>query len=197
MADEPVGEVVEAATTSFVAEVPKERLHEPPAFGSLVQVIAGDLGIYGLVAAAQTGSTEPGRRATAFGLPLEELRRQQPQIFELLRTTFTALVLGYREAGRCHLVLPPAPPPVHSFVAACQPAEAVELAEHPAFIRSLLSASGSLGGDELVAACLRGIYACSGEYAFLVRAGRELALELHDDHRRLAGILGRISPYVT
>jgi len=193
-----LGEVIEAASASFVAETPPARLHEPPPFGSLVRVAGASPGqrVYGVVSGATTGSSDPGRRPTAYGLEPEALRAQQPQIFELLRTTFTAAVVGYGEGADCYLVLPPAPPAVHAFVHECTAEEIIRLTDKEGFARVLLAGASPVA-DELVAACLRLAYLARGkDYPFLVRGGRELAAALSDDHRRLAGILDRITPYL-
>src|SRR5437588_252226 len=96
-----IGEVVEAASTQFTAQCARDRLHEPPPFGSFVKIApAGatletaedpfaDLSLtegalFGLVFQASTASIEPNRRAMAFGLAEEELHREQPQLAELL-----------------------------------------------------------------------------------------------------------------
>ena len=55
--------------------------------------------LYALVASATTGSAEPGRRPAAYGLDEATLRREQPQIFDLLATEFVALPVGTAENG--------------------------------------------------------------------------------------------------
>src|SRR5205823_13152688 len=37
-----VGEVIEAGTTRFTAQCPRERLHAPPAFGAFVNVLPAE-----------------------------------------------------------------------------------------------------------------------------------------------------------
>ncbi len=131
MTDKPIGEIIEAGTTAFVAqclEVPREivpRLYDPPPFGSFVKIgkpatvaesVLTPIGtveeddpfatppleerdprplpartdlppaVYALVYGANTASLEPNRRPSALGFADEdEMRKQQPQIFELLR----------------------------------------------------------------------------------------------------------------
>jgi hypothetical protein len=53
--------------------------------------------LYGVVFHAEIGAIEAGRPLTAFGLDEESLRREQPQIFELLATRFSAVLIAY-----CH-----------------------------------------------------------------------------------------------
>ncbi len=247
MTNKPIGEVIEAGTTAFVAqclEVPREivpRLYDPPPFGSFVKIgkltsttevppppgIEGDsaeeedpfalafdpppsmqistgLGlppaVYALVYGATTSSLEPNRRPSALGFADEdEMRLQQPQIFELLRTEFSGLLVGYSEGGdkplRRHL--PPLPPRIHSRVYPCSPEETRLLTEDLSFLRGLLLPSGgALAGvpsDELAAACLRLAREChADDQAFLLRAGRTLATLLATDFERLQAILRNV-----
>ncbi len=248
MTNKPIGEVIEAGTTAFVAqclEVPREivpRLYDPPPFGSFVKIgkpvpqeqdadppplgIAGDIGeeedpfalafdppplqisaglglppaVYALVYGANTASLEPNRRPSALGFADEdEMRLQQPQIFELLRTEFSGLLIAYSEGGdkplRRHL--PPLPPRIHSRVYPCSPEETRLLTDDLSFLRGLLLPSGgALAGvpsDELAAACLRMAREChADDQAFLLRAGRTLATLLATDYERLQAILRNV-----
>ena len=249
MTNKPIGEVIEAGTTAFVAqclEVPREivpRLYDPPPFGSFVKIgkpapvqeqdadppplgIAGEMNeeedpfalafeppplqlsaglglppaVYALVYGANTSSLEPNRRPSALGFADEdEMRLQQPQIFELLRTEFSGLLIAYSEGGdkplRRHL--PPLPPRIHSRVYPCSPEETRLLTEDLSFLRGLLLPSGgALAGvppDELAAACLRMARDChADDQAFLLRAGRALATLLATDYERLQAILRNV-----
>jgi hypothetical protein len=230
-----LGEIIEAATTRFVAQCPPERLHEAPVFGAFVRVLppgaqlplsaplnapqmpdlpddpfadpppvmappmsptdAPDGTLYALVYAAATGSADPGRRPTAYGLAEEELRAEQPQIFDLLATHFEALPIGYVEAQHVRVGLPPRPPRLHAFVHDCTPAEVCALTAAPDFARRLLVAPGIPHADELLAACLRAAYRCrNDDFDFLVRAGKQLANLLRDDPERLTALLRNLEP---
>ena len=156
--------------------------------------------VYALVYGANTASLEPNRRPSALGFADEdEMRLQQPQIFELLRTEFSGLLIAYSEGGdkplRRHL--PPLPPRIHSRVYPCSPEETRMLTEDLSFLRSLLLPSGgALAGvpsDELAAACLRmAREAHPDDQAFLLRAGRTLATLLATDYERLQAILRNV-----
>ncbi len=228
MRAQSLGEIIEATTTGFVAQCPKERLHQPPAFGTFVKVLVGqtppvqpvetpdetdpfldpvpkpaaglpadipDDTLYALVTFAETGSIEPGRRAAAYGLTEELLRQQQPQIFDLLATTFHAAHLGYASGGRFRPYLPPCPPRLHGFVASCSQEEICAITETPDFLRTLLALPLSAQSDELIAACLR--HACSGrpnDFGYLVRIGKRLAVLLRDSPDRLTSLLRKLEP---
>ncbi|MCW3058360.1 MAG: HerA-ATP synthase, barrel protein, partial [Capsulimonas sp.] len=127
----------------------------------------------------------------------EELRAQQPQIFELLRTEFSGLLIAYSDGDKgLRRHLPPRSPRVHSRVYPCTDEEIRVLTSDLSFLRGLLNGSGALGGaptDELVAACLRqAAPAQLNEQAFLLRAGKTLAGFLSEDYDRLQAILRSI-----
>jgi hypothetical protein len=227
-AEEILGEIIEASTTRFLAQCPRQKLHKPPAFGAFVRIlppgsvapasqdsipsedpfadpvlpVPGSLPsgmpegtLYALVCAASTGSAEPGRRPTAYGLDEQQLRAEQPQIFDLLATEFAALHIGFAEGERVRPYLPPYPPRLHAFVTACSPGEVCALTAAPDFLRFLLAAPGEAGADELIAASLRHAYRCrNADFTFLVRAGKQLAGLLRDDPDRLTAILHKLEP---
>ena len=242
--NKPIGEVIEAGTTAFIAqclEVPREivpRLYDPPPFGSFVKIgkpsPAGEAvptpigtleeedpfalpfdapaprsvntgaglapAVYALVYGANTASLEPNRRPSALGFEDEdEMRKRQPQIFELLRTEFSGLLIAYSEGGdkplRRHL--PPLPPRIHSRVYPCTMEETQALTEDLSFLRSiLLPSGGALAGvpsDELAAACLRQARESHpDDQAFLLRAGQTLAKFMANDYERLQAILRNV-----
>ncbi len=249
MTDNPLGEIVEAGTTAFIAqclEVPREivpKLYDPPPFGAFVKIgrpvpeassplsgapeltepadeedpFALPLAVplparglpasplpaaaYALVYGASTSSLEPNRRPSALGFADEdEMRSQQPQIFELLRTEFSGMLVAYSAGDGTPLKrhLPPRPPRIHSRVYACTETEIQMLTSDLGFLRNiLLPSGGGLAGvpaDELAAACLRQARSAqSHDPGFLLRAGRALALLLSEDYDRLQSILRSIA----
>jgi hypothetical protein len=179
---QPVGEIVEASLISLTAEVPTDRLYLTPAFGSIIRAEHPGAGqvIYAVVVSAETASIEPNRRATAFWQSEADLRQSQPQIFELLSTHFTAIIVAHRSEDGClSLRLPPRPPRVHGFVYECDPGEVRELTGRPGLFRTLLEAPVP-SPDELVAAALH------------VSAGKHLASLLRDDYPRLQAIIRKV-----
>ncbi len=247
MIDNPLGEIVEAGTTAFIAqclEVPREivpKLYDPPPFGAFVKIgrpapnaapapdspaalslsededdpfatslpmpapalpaSALPAATYALVYGANTSSLEPSRRPSALGFADEdEMRRQQPQIFELLRTEFSGMLVAYSLGDGSPLKrhLPPRPPRIHSRVYACTLAEVQMLTQDLGFLRGILLPSGGalpgIPADELAAACLRQARQAQPEDpGFLLRAGRALALLLSDDYDRLQAILRSVA----
>ena len=188
-----IGEVIQSATAEFVAEC--YELHSPPPLGSLVRTSDGDVHIYGVVCNASTESIDPGRRPLARGRdePEEEnIYRQHPQLSRLLRTTFDILVVGHSEGDELHHYLPPRPARVHSFVYLCEGDEVRRFTQSLDFLNLLLSAKEG-SADEVVSACLRQACAAHDDRrAFLVQAGKELAVLLGGELNRLNAILRRI-----
>lgn len=191
-----IAEVIDSNTRSFLAEVYRDE--EPPAFGSWVRVPNTDgLVLYGLVSHVEIGSYEPNRRAVAFGRTEDELRRELPQVMELLRTTFRAQVVAYRSTdGILRQTLPPQPAGIHRFVEACTNDDVCALGAPYDYLRTLVrNPDPAVPVDELLVATLGGIYEAhhggpDGQRA-LIAAGRVLSRLLDDDHERLESILRR------
>ncbi len=184
-----LGEVIESSTTELVAEA--RTLHGAPPFGSFV-AIASEYNVIGLVSGAMTKSSEPNRRPVAFGKTEQELRVEQPQIFELLRTEFSVLLVGHLVDGESVRYLPPQPARIHSFVHRCDDRIVQDFTRTDDYLRCILS-SGHLPADQLIPAALRTAHKANGSSPeYLVRAGKELARLLHDDYDRLGAILRRV-----
>jgi hypothetical protein len=181
----------------LMPEREQDPFAEPAETASLLSLPEGvpDDTLYALVTEAATGSVEPGRRPAAYGLSEAQLREEQPQIFDLLATTFSAVHIGYARAGRFRPHLPPRPPRLHAFVTECTPEEIRALTDAPDFLRSVLAAPLPVSPDELLAAALRHAVSCrNNDFAFLVRAGKRLALLLRDDPERLSALLRKLEP---
>jgi hypothetical protein len=187
-----IGEIIEASTGEFMAQC--YELHQPPPFGSMVKTREGEIEIYGVVCEATTTSIEPGRRPIARGreeAEEEDIFRSSPQLAKLLRTDFSALVVGHKENERLYHYLPPRPAKIHSFVYLCDAEEVEKFSRSFDFLSILVNARAQ--ADELIAACLRhAAQAHPDPRAFLVKAGKELAVLLAGEVSRLDTILRRI-----
>jgi hypothetical protein len=189
-----VGEVIEASTTDFVAQC--YELYQSPPLGSLVKI--RDLGVelYGIVYNVTTTSFEPGRRPIARGkdeTSEEAVYQASPQLLKLLKSEFSALVVGHRQGDKLHHYLPPKPARIHGFVYLCSPEEVKEFSQSFDFLNILLNTRLPVSPDELIAACLREMsQAHEDRHAFLVAAGKELAILLSGNFNQLKAILGRI-----
>jgi len=189
-----VGEVIEAATTEFTAQC--YELYRIPPLGSLVKIHDQDTELYGIVHYATTQGIEPGRRAIARGRDEaneEAIYRASPQLTELMRSEFGALVVGNRREGKLSHYISPQPARIHAFVYRCSPEEVREFSQSFGFLTILLGSRLPVPAEELVAASLRELsLVYDGRRAFLINAGRELAVLLGGEYGRLRNILERM-----
>jgi len=185
-----IAEVIEASTVQFTAQC--YELYEVPPLGSLVRT--GD--IYGIVGYAETAGMEPGRKPVARGkdeATEEAVYKSSPQLKKLLRSEFTAAVVGYRKDGKIHQYLPPQPAKIHAFVYLCQPGEVEEFSKSFSFLNILLNAAVPIPAEEFVAATLRQMsHVHDNSHDFLVTAGKELANLLESNIARLKNILEKL-----
>ncbi len=188
-----VGEVIEASTTEFTAQC--YELYEIPPLGSLVKTKEASIELYGIVYNAATTSLEPGRRPIARGkdeTSEEAIYRSSPQLLKLLKSEFGALVVGHKQDKLYHH-LPPQPARIHSFVYLCPPQEVKEFGQSFDFLNILLNARTPVPSEELISASLRQMsQAHPDPRAFLVAAGKELAILLSGNLNQLKTILGRM-----
>ncbi|MBM3949319.1 MAG: hypothetical protein FJ312_08825 [SAR202 cluster bacterium] len=189
-----VGEVVSASTAAF--QVHCHKLYEAPPLGSLIRCGTDGSLVYGVVANILTESLDPSRKPIARGADEdseEAVYRSNPQLTRLLATRFDAVAVGFQDSGGLHRYLAPLPPRVHSFAYRCDEGEAREFTESLEPIAVLLGAPIA-SQDEVVAAFLRlASRAHPDPQAFLVRAGKELAVQLIGQSQRLNAILRRLS----
>jgi hypothetical protein len=190
-----IAEVIEASSTEFVAEC--YELYESPSLGSLIKTHDQSIELYGVIYNAATSSVEPGRRPIARGrdeATEEDIFRSSPQLSKLLRTEFSALVVGYRLEESTYHYLPPRPAHIHSFIYLCSPQEIKQFSQSFGFLNIMLGARLEVPVEEVIAACLRQMSQVYGEdrREFLVAAGKELAVLLSTDYNRLRAVLERI-----
>ena len=191
-----IGEVVESATTEFLAQA--IELDAAPPFGALVEVATDDaLTVYGVVARVQTAGIDPGARAIMRGhgdVRDERIYEENPDLPLVLRTTFRALVVGFADHDRLHQFLPPRPPRLHYSVFTSQPEMVRQFTSSGLdYLQALLNAT-DVPVDELLAANLRytaAQYGDGSDFMHLQQAGRELAQLLRADYARLTSILRR------
>jgi hypothetical protein len=194
-----IAEIIETTTTEFLAQCldpPTLEFSKAPAFGSLVKARddENDVDVYAVVYFATTSPIDSVHRARAIGLSLQQLREEQPQVFEMLKTEFRAAIVGYRDKRQTHQYLPPQPPSIHQAIHRCSKQEIARFSKDLRFLRTLFQLSGA-PSDELVGATIRACYEAHGRSReWLVEAGREISLLLKDDYDRLGALLQRIRP---
>jgi hypothetical protein len=186
-----IAEIIEASTAQFTAQ--SYELYELPPLGGLVK--AND--IYGIVCLAETAGLDTSRKPLARGK--DEATEQavysaSPQLSKLLRSSFTAAAVGYKEGDKVYQYLPPTPARLHSFVYLCPPEEVKDFSKSFSFLNILLNGALPVLPEEIIAAALRQMAKSQPDpRTFLVAAGKELAGLLSNDFMRLKSILGRLS----
>jgi hypothetical protein len=145
-----VAEVIETATTEFLAQcLDGDSLDFPiaPPFGSLVKAVdeEANIDVYAVVYYATTSPIDSVHRARAMGLSMEQLRSEQPQIFDMLKTEFKAAIIGYKASDRrIFQHLPPRPPFIHQAVYRCSQTEIAHFSTTRLdFLRTVLQVSGA------------------------------------------------------
>ncbi len=185
-----VAETISVSIRKFDAQC--YELYAAPPFGSFVHVSSAAPGIeiYAVVSDICTGPIDASRPVVARGADLydeESVYRENPHFRHLLRTWFSALVVGFREGERVVHTLPPQPPRIHGFVYPCEADEILAFTSHLGFLRLLTAGQAS---NDLVSACLR--HAAAAREAgsdYLVHAGRELVRLLAEEPERLNVLL--------
>ena len=191
-----IGEIIESNTTSFVAGA-YQLLHAPP-FGALVRAEGRDgCAAYGLVYNIETTSREMSGRAIVRGregMYDGDIYLENPDLEAVLQTEFRALIVGYCDGPTIRQHLPAHPPPIHYSVYLCDEDELRRFTKRLQFCRTILNAP-DVPQEELLAATLRQAAAAQPDpHAFLVTAGRSLAVLLREEHARLLAIVERMRP---
>ncbi len=186
-----VGEIIASESRILTAQC--YELQGAPPLGSLVAV--GDPRVFAVVQDIRTEPIDTSRPILARGREAqtpEEIYRENPQLDRLLTTRFQALIVGYQEGSHIFQLLPPTPPPIHSFVYDCSPTVVARFTENLDFCRFLIGAGGPMA-DEVVVAYLRSaVVGRADEEQFLMRAGQALSRELIGESARLSAILKRV-----
>lgn len=146
---------MESSLQGFVAQ--SWQWDQFPSFGSLVMVKSHTRELCGLVYHVQTGSMDPVRYPFPYQKTHEELRAEQPQIFEFLKTTFRCVPLGWYERDRLLYGIPPEPPLIHAFVQMAPLDKARQFFASDKYLQVIFALAGSItiGVDELLLASLR------------------------------------------
>jgi hypothetical protein len=188
-----LGEIIEASTTEFTTQC--YHLYEAPPLGSLVRC-GDDSPIYGIVCEVATRSMDPARHPIPRGFDEdteEGVYLSNPQLNRLLYTEFRAIVVGHKNDNGLRRYLPPYPPRIHSFVYECGGDDLAAFSSSLEFLPIIMSASIS-AHDDVIASFLRNASKAHPDpQAFLVSAGKELAVLMAGQLTRLNNVLRRLS----
>jgi len=190
--NKPFAEVIESSLQGFLAQ--SWQWDTFPTFGSLVTITTSERTLFGLVHQIKTGSMDPMRYPFAYQKTEEELRREQPQIFEFLKTTFSCVIIGYYQESHMHYLLAAQPAKIHAFVSPAHPDLAKQFLYQDRYLPLLFSLAGQLSNlDETVLALL-GYQASLNLLTEAKIEGfmQEFSLLTGNDYRRLKVLASRI-----
>lgn len=145
-------EVVEANIFSWKAVC--WRWNDLPDYGSIVVIEQDNCSYFGLVSSVETGSRDSFRVPFAYQKSFEELAKEQPQIFQLLQSSFLLVPLGYKTNKGVFHILPAKLPLIHSFVRRVDVGELKEFVQEFGFL-DLVFNSDAKYIDELVVCLVR------------------------------------------
>lgn len=151
--NKPFSEVIESSLQGWMAQ--SWQWNQFPSFGSLVAITGKKRIVFGIVHQIRTGSMDPARYPFPYKKTEEELLKEQPQIFEFLKTTFSCLTVGYKEEKTMRYLLVPEPPTIHSFVAVASPHLQREFFAQTDYLHLLFGCSQLFNLDELLLAVLK------------------------------------------
>ncbi|CDK30661.1 HAS barrel domain [Candidatus Babela massiliensis] len=150
----PFAEIIESSLNIWKAQA--WQWDEAPSFGSLVTVKTLERTIFGLVSNIEICSADAYRVVTAYKKTEEELKKEQPQIFEFLKTTFSCITIGYQENDILLYQLAPEPPKMHAFVFPAKYQEMVDFFSNEQYLQLLFNFSSHLFSlDELLLSILK------------------------------------------
>jgi hypothetical protein len=198
-------EIIESSLQSWRAQSWQWDVFPP--FGSLIAIESKTKIIFGIVHQIETGSMDPGRYPFAYQKTEEELLREQPQIFEFLRTSFVCLTLGYQaldhQTGQNNpqiffYQLAPEPPKIHAFARPATPEEQKTFFANNQYLHVLFNHTNSIVNlDELLLALLeqQTVHASinSNEINEFITT---FSLLTGNDYRRLKIFLQRAEPII-
>lgn len=192
----PCAEVIESSLGHFLSQ--SWEWNEAVPFGSLVVAQTKQRTILGIVYQIQTGSLDPQRYPFTYKKTQEELLREQPQIFEFLKTNFSSIIIGYMEHDRIHYQLAPLPPQIHSFVGPASTSLARQCFARDIYLQGLFAAANLVGNvDELLLAILN--YQSSLQILDAKKIGplmQTYSLLTGNDYRRIKLFLQRVEPLI-
>lgn len=155
MNNKPFAEIIISSLQHWTAQ--SWQWDERPLFASLMVVEDKEQTIFGLVYSIETGSWQTERTPFPYQKTEEELLRDQPHIFEFLRTAFTCLTVGHqKKEGPLVYQYAPQPPKIHAFVRRATPDEAQAFFADDRYVTMIFAAQNEQCNlDELLLALLK------------------------------------------
>src|SRR5579872_6190903 len=147
-------EVIESSLTGWLAQ--SWSWDTFPEFGSFVAIEGKKRTVFGIVHQVQTGSMDPMRYPFPYQKTEDELLKEQPQIFEFLKTTFSCLNVGYLEKGKITYALAGQPVKIHAFVSPASTALSKQFFYSNNYLHVIFGCANQITNlDELLLAILK------------------------------------------
>lgn len=168
-----------------------------PEFGTLVQIETSNTINLGIVTQIHTGSMDPMRYPFPYQKTEEELQKEQPQIFEFLKTTFKAQIIGYIDKNSPENIwynLPAKPSKIHAFVKNCPETIAKQFFQKPDFLHLLFEFGSQIPSlNELLLTILKNLSTKNQlSQDILDQFCQTMSLLTGNDYRRLKLFLKRV-----
>jgi hypothetical protein len=192
--NKPFSEVIESSLHHFTAQT--WQWDNFPSYGSLVSIEQKPYTYIGLVYEISTGSIDPSRSPFAYQKTEAELKKEQPQIFEFLKTTFSCITLGTIHQERCKYTAPAHPAKIHAFVTQTHPTISYQFLAKSLWVQRVFSLGGIVSNiDELLLAALsvqqnNKLFDTKHLQSFM----QTYSLLTGNDYRRIKLFLGRAAP---
>lgn len=196
MQNQAFAEVIESSLTFFKAQTWK--WDNNPQFGSLVKIESKERSIFAIVHNIQIGPIDSHRTVITYKKTEEELKLEQPHIFEFLKTSFECLILGYFQDNKFLYQLAPEPPKIHAFVYQTTKEEIAQFFSSEQYLHILFNFSSKIFAlDELLLALLKNL----SDQKILNQKKLKFFIETYslltaNDYRRLKLFLQRATPII-
>jgi len=187
----PFAEIVESNLSTWCGK--SWQWDVVPSFGSIVCIKSTARTIFSIVYDIQTLSSDPNRTVMTYQKTEQELRRDQPQIFEFLETKFNCINIAYLENEVMLYQIAPEPPKIHNFIWPTTSDERTNILSNEQYLQVLFNYSNSTFSlDELLLAILK---SSSDEKILKVHVFEKFikmfSLLTNNDYRRLKLFLQR------
>ncbi|KAA3601509.1 MAG: hypothetical protein DWQ06_07770 [Calditrichaeota bacterium] len=190
-----IAEVLESTSTSFLAELYSDEFEIE--FGSVVKIFdeQREFPVWGVVTNIFNQGTYE-RQPVAFGMSRTELTKTHPQLTQLLKTRFEAIIIGYGDVLDFSPNIPTKPPLIHDQAQLLDDIDFNVLGNNLSFLRFLFLSESNLT-DELVFKLISKIYEIEDRnLQILVKAGKEISLNLQNDYERIRKIISRFETLI-
>ncbi|MBY0109744.1 MAG: hypothetical protein K2X90_01385 [Candidatus Babeliaceae bacterium] len=193
---QPFGEIIASSLTSWTIQ--SWLLDDYPPFGAIIEIIYQENKHFGVICDIKTGPKDASRTPFAFGKTIQELKQEQPHIFQLLQTTIMAIPLSYSDNKNLIYQIPKHPAPIHAFAQLCTLQELRIFFSNAHWIITFFNlAQQNALFDELLIAVLHNAHSCQAlDKETLQEIIDIFCLLTQDDYRKLKIFLQRIEAFI-